>query len=41
MATLGTTCINYATSTFGGHAGTETMVALTLDDTGLKRAFHV
>lgn len=40
LAAFSPTTVKYVTAAFGGHAGTKTVSALTLDDAGLKCSFH-
>lgn len=40
FAALGATTGKHGTAVFGGHAGTETVVAGTFDDAGLEGTFH-
>jgi len=41
LAAFGTATGNHLAAVFGGHTSTETVAALTLDNTGLKSTFHV
>lgn len=40
LAALGTATGNHLLAAFGGHTGTKTVVALTLEDAGLKSTLH-